>query len=59
LLEIDGLWRRLRTAPESVGQRIRIRVVDGVQQTGYILGENRHMQLPGLKRCTSNHHGRR
>ncbi|MCE9531461.1 MAG: hypothetical protein K8T89_10125 [Planctomycetes bacterium] len=31
------------------GERIRIRVVDGVIQTGHVLGTTRHMQMPGLK----------
>ncbi len=50
LLEINGLTPGDYELHQKVsGERIRIRVVDGVQQTGYILGENRHMQLPGLK----------
>ncbi|MCE9566859.1 MAG: hypothetical protein K8U57_33050 [Planctomycetes bacterium] len=31
------------------GERIRIRVVDGVVESGFVLGTARHMQLPGLK----------
>jgi hypothetical protein len=50
LLEINGLSAGDYELHQKVsGERIRIRVVDGVQQTGYILGANRQMQLPGLK----------
>jgi len=31
------------------GEKIRIRVVDGVVESGFVLGTTRHMQLPGLK----------
>ena len=31
------------------GERIRIRVVEGVVESGFVLGTTRHMQLPGLK----------
>jgi len=34
---------------KQVCDRIRIRVVDGVIQTGHVLGTTRHLQLPGLK----------
>jgi hypothetical protein len=30
-------------------ERIRIRIVDGIVEDGYVLGQLRHLQLPGLK----------
>jgi hypothetical protein len=37
------LWLKER------GERIRVRVVAGVTQAGYVLGPTRHLQLPGLQ----------
>jgi hypothetical protein len=34
---------------KRTGEKIRIRVVDGVTQYGFVLGTTRQMQLPGLK----------
>jgi hypothetical protein len=34
---------------KSENQRVRIRVVKGKQQAGYVLGKLRHLQLPALK----------
>jgi len=49
-LELNGLtagdyelWLK------ATGERIRVRIVDGVPQSGYVLGKLRHLQLPLLK----------
>ncbi len=34
---------------KETGERLRIRVVDGERQAGYVLGALRHLQLPALK----------
>ena len=34
---------------KETGERIHVRVVDGVPQSGYVLGKLRHLQLPALK----------
>jgi len=50
MLELNGLSAGdYELHQKRTGGRIRIRVADGVIQTGHVLGTTRHLQMPGLK----------
>lgn len=34
---------------KNSGERIKIRIAEGITQSGYVMGRLRHLQLPGLK----------